>query len=201
MLGDTIQIIDSSLTGAKLVEYIYSEYDAKGLDLPYIPDHLIETVQMLGPEHFFATEEHLPLPLDFIPNWLQAIALPDHESAESLARDYLFFGESGYGVNSYYFYYYLHWGALYLFYKYPFGGVYDNQEETAARINDDLAAISQMLMEFGNLSPEREHPVVIVADSKSNDYGRGVIKAGELTEWQNDTLVNLLERVAPTGEQ
>ena len=199
MLGDTIQIIDSSLTGVKLVEYIYSEYDAKGLDLPYIPDHLIEAIQMLGPEHFFTTEDHIPLPLDFIPGWLQAIARPNHEGAKLIARDYLFFGESGYGINSYYFYYYLHWDALYLFYKYPFGGIYHAQEKAAARINDDLAAITQALMVFDNLPLKRERPVVIIADDKSNDYGQGVISEGELTEWQNGTLVNLLEKIGTTS--
>ena len=191
MLGDNIHIVDSSLSGIELVEYIYAEYHARGLRLPYIPDHLVPSVQMVHSEYFFATADHIPVPLDFIPGWLQAIAAPEHEAAPLLSRDYLFFGESGYGVNSYFFHYYLRCGGVCLFYKHPLGGVYTDREQAAARINEDLAGIALIMERFAGASPQQEHPVVIIADARSNEYGRGVMKAGELTDWQETTLARI----------
>lgn len=196
MLGDNIRIVDSTLTGIHLVEYIYAEYHARGLKLPYIPDHLVPSVQMIDSGYFFATADHVPAPLDFIPGWLQAVALPEHEAAAALTRDYLFFGESGYGVNSYFFHYYLHCGGTYLFYKYPFGGVYTDREQATARINDDLAGIARIMEPSAGAPSQQEHPVVIIADAKANDYGRGVLKAGELTGWQETTLARIARQYA-----
>ena len=196
MLGDNIHIVDAALTGIELVEYIYAEYHARGLKLPYIPDHLVASVQMIDSEYFFATADHVPLPLDFIPGWLQAGASPNHEAAPLLSRDYLFFGASGYGVNSYFFHYYLHCGGVYLFYKYPFGGVYIDREQAAARINEDLAGIALIMERVAGAPPQQEHPVVIIADARSNEYGRGVMKAGELAGWQEASLGRIARQYA-----
>ena len=196
MLGDNIRIVDASLTGIELVEHIYAEYHARGLKLPYIPDHLVASVQMIDSEYFFATADQVPLPLDFIPGWLHAVASPDHEAASLLARDYLFFGASGYGVNSYFFHYYLHCGGLYLFYNYPFGGVYIDGEQAATRINEDLAGIALIMERVAEAPPPQEPPVVIIADARSNEYGRGALQAGELAGWEETSLGRIARQYA-----
>lgn len=175
MLGDSIQMIDSSLTGIDLLEHVSAGYAAKGLQLPYVPDQLVASMQQLDSEYFFASAASLPLPLDFIPAWTRAIVAPENDEQQQLVnRDYLFFGEAGYGVNSYFYYYFLHTGSAYLFYSHPYGGIYLDNESAAARINADQELIAQAFAQ-PRAGAQADAAVVIVADGKAKRYGWGTL--------------------------
>ena len=201
MLGENIQVLDTSLTGISLLEYVNAEYEAKKLALPYVPDHLVSSIQQTDSRYFFATEAALPLQLDFVPGWVQAIMAPDNEEqGQLMKRDYLFFGEAGYGVNSYFFYYYLHWGPVYLFYNHPFGGIYQDQDADATSINTDLGGIAATIARCVERPVARGEAAVVIADSKPGHYGWGVISDGEL-EWQDGELADALKALSePSGQ-
>ena len=199
MLGEDIQVIDSSITGIRLLEYVNAEYEAKKLALPYVPDHLVAAVQQVESRYLFATEPSLPLQPDFVPGWVQAIMAPDtDEQRQLMQRDYLFFGEAGYGVNSFFFYYYLHWGPVYLFYNHPFGGIY--QDAAATRINADMDRIAASIPRCIERPFAPGEAAIIIADSRPGHYGWGMLRAGEL-DWQDGALADALEALsAPSGQ-
>ena len=201
MLGEDIQVIDSSLTGIRLLEYVNAEYEAKKLALPYVPDHLVAAVQQVDSRYFFATEPALPLQPDFVLGWVQAIMAPDNdEQGQLVQRDYLFFGEAGYGVNNFFFYYYLHWGPVYLFYNHPFGGIYQDEDAAVTRINADMDSIASTIALCVERPFAQGEAAVVIADSKPGHYGWGVLREGEL-DWQDGGLADALEALsAPSGQ-
>lgn len=200
MLGENIQVSDPSLTGISLLEYVNAEYEAKKLALPYVPDHLVSSVQQTDNPYFFATEAALPLQLDFVPGWVQAIMAPDNEEqGQLMQRDYLFFGEAGYGVNSYFFYYYLHWGPVFLFYNHPFGGIYQDQGAAATSINADLDSIAATIARGVERPYAPGEAAVVIADSKPGHHGWGLLRDGEL-DWRDGELADALQALSqPSG--
>lgn len=191
MLEDNIELADATLTGINLLERVSAGYAARGLRLPYVPDRLAPSMQQLDNEYFFSSEASLPLPLDFIPAWMQAARAPDNDEQQRLmGRDYLFFGEAGYGVNSHFYYYYLHLGAVYLFYIHPFGGIYRDNDAAAARINADQEAVARA---FAQPPAPRDGVLAIVADGKTRRYGWGAITADGDGDWHDGTLEAALD--------
>ncbi len=196
MLGDNIEFADPTLTGIALLECVSAEYEANGLHLPFVPDHLVPAMRQLNAERLFASEAALPAPLDFIPAWLGAIRAPENDDQKQLmSRDYLFFGEAGYGVNSYFHYYFLHLGSVYLFYAHPFGGAYQNNELAADRINADSARIAKAFAQLPTLPGRRDGTVALIADAKSSRYGWGMIADGQAGGWHDASLEDALHQL------
>ncbi len=207
MLGDNLQVADATLTGISLLECVNAEYGANGLRLPFVPDHLVPAMRQLNAERRFASDERLfasettlPAPLDFVPAWLGAIRAPRNDDQKRLMnRDYLYFGEAGYGVNSRFYYYFLHLGSIYLFYAHPFGGAYQNNELAADRINADSAHIARAFAQLSTQPARRGSAVAVVADAKSNGYGWGTIADGQGGDWHDASLEEALRQLLADG--
>ena len=201
MLGDNIQIIDASLTGIDLLEHVSAEHEAKGLHLPHVPDPLVSTMQQLNSPFLYASASSLPLPLDSIPAWLQAVVAPDNDEQNRLMnQNYLYFGEAGYGVNSIFYHYYLHIGPVYLFYRHPYGGVYQDNESAAAKINADQQAVAQTFAQMAEEPTRQGDPVAIVADGKAGRYGWATIMRDGFDNWQDGALDDALKELRAHSE-
>ena len=197
MLGDNIQVIDETLTGIDLLERVSAGYQARGLRLPHVPDRFVPAMQQLDSEFFYGSAASLPLPLDFIPAWLRAVVAPDSDEQQRLViQDYLYFGEAGYGVNSYFYYYYLHLGPVYLFYRHPYGGIYQDNEGAADAINADQEIIARACAQPAGQPARQDGALAIIADGKSNRYGWGNMTPDGLENWQDDALEDALNELA-----
>ena len=196
MLGDNIQVTDAAPTGIDLLERVSAGYEARGLQLPHVPEQFVPAMQQLDSEFFYASAASLPLPLDFIPAWLRAVIVPDNDEQKRLMRqDYLYFGEAGYGVNSYFYYYYLHLGPVYLFYRHPYGGIYQDNEGAATAINANQEIVARVFTQLAGQPARQDGATAIIADGKSNRHGWGNMTTDGLENWQDGTLEDALNEL------
>jgi hypothetical protein len=125
---------------------------AEKLPLPPIPSHLSDQVHEVGEWTFGTRAPDAPL---------VGLAKSLETALQHFDEEFLFFGHAGYGTNSWAFCYYLAMPGLALFLQEPWGGAFEDRDDTTSNLRRRFEQVDRLLQTVPEMDPSRGRLVIV----------------------------------------
>lgn len=162
---------------------IRTTFKQADLPVPPLPRELIQVLTPLN-ELNFCSQVNIASPYD-LPEYLTEIL--EHND------NFLSLGQTGYGINNLYFYYYLQWNNLTLAIQKHWGGAYTNHIKNKKKLETYFTSLRELLSQVLKKNIHFKGQLIIM-DSIMHPSGWGWRYSNNTVKWHEEEQ-NILEQV------
>ncbi len=177
------QELNNTSKGKQLIHEIFADYQERQLPILPLPRDLLAEIAIINPEmpFVFGTKNLEFLDLSNPNEWT-------HRLIDNAHNQHVMFGESGYGFNNNYFYFYLLQDCYFIAMKLPINNAFRDNEADLQELNQAMAWCESFIAHHAHYGFDANlADKIMISVQDDGTSGLGIIKNGQMTSFKQAT--------------